>query len=378
MDISLKKTSRFVRGWGARRVGVVGDWMLDRYLWGTATRLSPEAAVPVVDFVEQSECLGGAGNVVANLAALGARVMPFGVLGEDATGAAVRKGLAALGLSDKGLLGDASRITTIKTRIIARHQQVVRVDREKREPLDGSTQERLIRRIKASLRQLDALVVSDYDKGVVTDALAERVLSECHRLGVPAFVKPKTSRLFSYRGAAVIVCNAKEAGFFVTRALTDQESVEQAGLALLAHFGCSAVVITRGEQGMSVLEDTASRKAGHGPSRSRGGARAGAKTSPRGFHIPATSFEVTYARVGQPGFDPRRIKGGRSTTGRQVFDVTGAGDTVLATLALAVAAGASMREAALLANAAAGVVVGKLGTATVSPAELLAAVRELS
>ncbi len=378
MDISPQKTSRMIRGWSARRVGLVGDWMLDRYLWGTATRLSPEAAVPVVDFVEQSECLGGAGNVAANLVALGARVVPFGVLGEDETGAAVRKCLAALGLSHKGLLVDASRITTTKTRIIARHQQMVRVDREKREPLEGSTQERLIRRVKAGLRRLDALVVSDYDKGVVTDALAERVLSECHRLGVPAFVKPKTSRLFSYRGAAVIVCNAKEAGFFVTRALTDDESVEQAGRALLAHFGCSAVVITRGEQGLSVLEDTASRKAEKGPPRSRGRARAGAKKVPQGFHISATSFEVTYARVGKPGVAPRRLEGGRAATGRQVFDVTGAGDTVLATLALAVAAGASVREAAVLANAAAGVVVGKLGTATVSPAELIAAVRELS
>src|SRR5712691_9594404 len=208
MRTSPQKLARhfkaLVHRFPGQRIGVVGDLMLDRYLWGTATRLSPEAAVPVVDFVEQSECLGGAGNVAANLVALGARVMPFGVLGEDETGAAVRKCLAALGLSHKGLLADASRITTTKTRIIARHQQMVRVDREKREPLEENTQERLIRRIKASLRQLDALVVSDYDKGVVTDALAERVLSECHRLGVPAFVKPKTSRLFSYRGAAVI------------------------------------------------------------------------------------------------------------------------------------------------------------------------------
>ena len=355
---------RLVSRFRARRIGVVGDLMLDRYLWGTATRLSPEAAVPVVDFVEQSECLGGAGNVAANLAALGAQVMLYGVLGEDEAAAALRKCLAALRLSDQGVVTDSLRVTTVKTRVIARHQQVVRVDREKRAPLGEQAEARLVRRIKAGLRALDALVVSDYDKGVVTDGLAERVLSECHRLGVPAFVKPKTSRLFSYRGATAILCNAKEAGFFVTRALADDESVEQAGRALLAHFGCSAVVITRGEKGMSVFEDAR-------PAQSHAGLAASARTAPQCFHIPATSFEVSYARVGLPGLE-------RAAGGRQVFDVTGAGDTVLATLALGVAAGASLREAAVLANAAAGVVVGKLGTATVSPAELLAAARELA
>lgn len=305
MKASPHNLARLVSRLRGRRIGVVGDVMLDRYLSGTATRLSPEAAVPVVDFVEQSECLGGAGNVAANLAALGARVTLFGVVGEDEAAAALRKCLAALALPESGLVAEPGRVTTVKSRIIARHQQVVRVDREKRASLGRETEERLIRRIKAALGRMDALVVSDYDKGVVTDALAERVLSECHRLGRPAFVKPKTSRLFSYRGATAIVCNAKEAGFFVARALEDDESVEQVGAALLAHFGCSAVVITRGDKGMSVFEDA--------PAGKRGRAR---KVPPQGFHIPATSFEVSYARVGLPGLD-------RHATGRQVFDVTG-------------------------------------------------------
>lgn len=346
---STRHFKALIHRFPGQRIGVVGDLMLDRYLWGTATRLSPEAAVPVVDFIEQSECLGGAGNVAANLVALGAQVALFGVTGEDEAAAALGRCLSALGLAPKGVLADASSTTTVKTRIIARHQQVVRVDLEKRAPLSSETEERLIRRIMAALGHLDALIVSDYDKGVVTEALAERVLGACHRLGLPAFVKPKSSRLFSYRGAAALVCNAKEAGFFVSRALTDDASIEETGRALLAHFGCSAVVITRGEKGMSVIEDGVAGR----------------------FHLPATSFEVTYARLGQPGIE-------RDATGRQVFDVTGAGDTVLATLALAVAAGASVREAATLANAAAGVVVGKLGTATVLPRELLAAVAELA
>jgi rfaE bifunctional protein kinase chain/domain len=324
-----------------KRIAVLGDLMLDRYLWGMASRLSPEAAVPVVDFVEQSECLGGAGNVAANLSALGARVECFGIIGKDEAGMALRKCLRASKVAEKGVLADPRRVTTVKTRIIARHQQVVRVDRERRESLRPETEERLLRSLFIALRHLDALVLSDYDKGLVTDNFAERVLSACHQLRVAVFVKPKTSRLYAYRGARVIVCNAKEAGFFVTRSLGDEKSVEEAARALLAHFGCSAVLITRGEKGMSLIEES----------------------SPRALHIPATGFEVTYARVSQPGID-------RSATGRQVFDVTGAGDTVLSVLALAAAAGAPLPDAALLANTAAGVVVSKLGTATVTPEEL--------
>ncbi|HXP79314.1 MAG TPA: PfkB family carbohydrate kinase [Verrucomicrobiae bacterium] len=327
---------------------MAGDFMLDRYVWGSATRLSPEAPVPVVDFANESEVLGGAGNVATNLAALGATVLAFGVVGEDEEGRAIRSLMEAAGVATKGMAGDASRITTVKTRIVARHQQIVRVDRERREPLSRALEDRLVRAIKAALPRLDALVVSDYDKGVVTDSLADRVLTECHRRGVPALVKPKTSRLFAYRGASLIVCNAKEAGFFVTRSLDDDESVEQAGRALLAHFGCSAVVITRGSEGLNVFEDTA----------------------PKGFHVSATSSEISYARVGQAGVD-------RSAHGRQVFDVTGAGDTVLSVLALAIAARVPIREAAVLANAGAGVVVGKLGTSTVTLGELFAAMRDI-
>jgi rfaE bifunctional protein kinase chain/domain len=348
MKADVPRLLRLARAMRGRRVGVVGDWMLDRYTWGNASRLSPEAPVPVVDFVEQSECLGGAGNVAANIAALGARVMPFGVVGKDQEGAAILRCAAAIEMPVRGILAEPSRITTVKTRVIARHQQIVRVDRERREPLSREMEERLIRAITSAIDKLDVLVISDYDKGLITDALADRVLSACHKRNVPAMVKPKTSRLFAYRGATAIICNAKEAGFFVTRTLADSQSVEEAGRALLAHFGCAAVVITRGEKGMSIIEEGV----------------------PKQIQISATGFEVSYERVGKPGVD-------RDATGRQVFDVTGAGDTVLATLAVAVAAGGSIADAAMIANAAAGVVVGKLGTATVEPAELIAALHEL-
>jgi len=345
---SLPRLRRLLPRLKGHRIGVLGDLMLDRYLWGTASRLSPEAAVPVVDFAEQSECLGGAGNVAANLAALGARVEAFGLIGEDEPGRALRACLRAAGIAEQGIVAAKSRITTVKTRVIARHQQIVRIDHERREPVPAPVEEKLFRQLLSVLKKLHGLVLSDYDKGLITDAFADRVLSACHHWKVPVFVKPKTSRLYAYRGARVIVCNAKEAGFFVTRSLHDEKSFEEAGRALLAHFGCGAVVITRGEKGMSIFEES----------------------SPRHITIPATSFEVTYARVGQPGVE-------RGSTGRQVFDVTGAGDTVLSVLSLAVSAGATLSDAAVLANTAAGVVVGKLGTAGVTVPELAHALGDL-
>jgi rfaE bifunctional protein kinase chain/domain len=344
-------------------IGVLGDLMLDRYVWGNANRLSPEAAVPVVDYVSEQDCPGGAGNVAVNVAALGAQVEIFGVIGAqgfragggsakkiapDEAGGALHASLRRLGIGDRGIVADADRVTTLKTRIIARHQQIVRIDHERRNPVVSQTEEKLFRLLVASLKKLDGLVLSDYDKGLLGDAFADRVLSAAHQLKVPVFVKPKTSRLYAYRGARVIVCNSKEAGHYVGRTLSDEKSVEEAGRKLLPHFGCAAVVITRGEKGMSAFEEV----------------------SPRHLHIPATSFEVTYARVGQPGIE-------RGATGRQVFDVTGAGDTVLSVLSLAIAAGASLPDAALLANTAAGVVVGKLGTASVSPDELAGALDEI-
>ena len=341
----LKRLIPRLRG---KRIGVLGDLMLDRYLWGTASRLSPEAAVPVVDFVEQSECLGGAGNVAANIAALGGRVEAFGVTGNDEPGSALRKCLRAAGIENKGVIADSERLTTVKTRIIARHQHIVRVDRERRDALRSETEGKLLRQVFPSLKELDALVFSDYNKGLISDSFADRVLSRCHEGKVPVLVSPKASRLYAYRGARVVVCNIEEASRFVTHLLVDEKSIEEAGRALLAHFGCSAMVITRGKKGMSVFEES----------------------SPRHLHVPATSFEVTYARVGQAGVE-------RGATGRQVFDVTGASDTVLSVLALTVAAGAPLADAAMLANTAAGVVVGKLGTASVSPEELVHALDDI-
>jgi len=341
---NLKKIVPHIKG---KRIGVLGDLMLDRYLWGTASRLSPESPVPVVEFEKQEQFLGGAGNVAANLVALGVRVEAFGVIGaakntDDEAGRTLRACMRQLGIEDRGVVADAARVTTVKTRIIARHQQIVRLDQESRDTLDKEIEDQIFRMFANSVRKLNGLILSDYDKGVITDSLSERVFAQCHKEKVPVFVSPKKPRLFAHRGARAVTCNLSEAGRFVTHALTDEKSIEEALNNLLSHFGCGAVVITRGPGGMSLLEE-GSKKA---------------------VHIPATSFEVTYARVGKAGIE-------RGAMGRQVFDVTGAGDTVLSVLAAAVSAGAPVRHAAELANNAAGVVVGKLGTASVSPQELL-------
>ncbi len=361
---SAPRLKRLLPRFRKLRIGVLGDVMLDRYVLGEANRLSAEVPVAVVDYESQQDVAGGATNVAANIAALGAHVDIFGVVGgvqdsgghgsksakisPDEAGSALLACVRKAGIGDRGILADRDRVTTIKTRIIARKHQIVRIDRERRDPLSPETEERLFRLVLIALKKLDALILSDYDKGLLNDEFAERVLAAAHRQKVPMFVKPKRSRLFSYRGARVVVFNAKEAAKYVGSSLADENSFEQAGRDLLARFGCAAVVITRGGRGMTIFEEA----------------------SPRHLHIPATSSEVTYARIGKHGAEP-------AAAGRQVFDVTGAGDTVLGVIALAIAAGASVPEAAVLANAAAGVVVGKLGTATLSSAELASALHEL-
>jgi rfaE bifunctional protein kinase chain/domain len=331
------------------RIGVLGDLMLDRYLSGDASKLSPEVPVPVVEFKEQKEFLGGGASVTANLAALDAKAEAFGVTGADEPARSLRAAMRRPGIAAKGVVVDKSRITTVKMRVIARQHQIVRIDIEKRDPLSSAIEGQLFRALLNSLSHLDGLILSDYDKGVlVSDAFIERVLGAAHRGKVPVFVKPKTTRLYAYRGARVIACNKKEAEFFLTRQLSDEESFDAALRDLLTRFGCGAMIITRGDKGMSILDESWRRP----------------------ITIPATSFEVTYARVGERGVE-------RGSLGRQVFDVTGAGDTVLSVLSLAVAAGAPVLDAAMLANIAAGEVVGKLGTATISISDLAAGLHSL-
>jgi D-beta-D-heptose 7-phosphate kinase/D-beta-D-heptose 1-phosphate adenosyltransferase len=303
-------------------VVVLGDLMLDRFIWGRVSRISPEAPVPVVEVTSESVLLGGAGNVFLNLQSLGASVSLCGVVGDDAPGAALLDLLRACGASVDGVLAESGRPTTQKTRVIAHQQQVVRVDRERRAPLTAKTRDALIEAVDARLDGANCLVVSDYAKGVVSPELMDRVRSAAARRHVEILVDPKVSNMACFSDVYVVTPNHLEASQASGVEIVDAATLVEAGRALLERLGAAAVLVTRGEQGMTLFE------------------RDGGVT-----HIP--------------------------TVAKQVFDVTGAGDTVIAALAAARSIGAPLADAARLANCAAGYVVGVVGTAAVTPEALL-------
>lgn len=298
--------------------------MVDQFIWGSVSRISPEAPVPIVRLDRETFCLGGAGNVVRNIAALGGRAIPVGARGDDRDGEALEQLCRASGIATEGLVVAAGRPTTVKTRVVAHHQQVVRVDREADGPLEAGPARALRDRALSFLDRATAVIVSDYDKGAIAPDLLASLLPEAARRRLPIVIDPKVRLFKHYRPATVVTPNVREAMEASGEPARTDEDLEKAGRGLLALLGCPHLLITRGERGMLLLE------AG-GPS----------------IGIPATA--------------------------REVFDVTGAGDTVVATLALALASGATMTEGAVLANLAAGVVVGKIGTASLTVAELLKA-----
>ncbi|MDQ3668056.1 MAG: D-glycero-beta-D-manno-heptose-7-phosphate kinase [Acidobacteriota bacterium] len=304
-------------------VVVLGDVMLDEFVWGEVTRISPEAPVPVVEIRRESVHLGGAANVLANLIALGARACVVGVVGKDAAGERLRASLrdASPLQSDKLIVIDESRPSTVKTRIFAHSQLVVRADRELRTWVNGRTEDRIISILKDALRDADAFVVSDYDKGVVTPRILAEVLPLAYDR-IPVLIDPKIRNLASYRPATLVTPNHQEALRMTNLEEGTDWGLYRAAQLLREKLNCDAVLITRGPGGMMLLEGD-----------------------------------------DEPVFV--------ETVAREVYDVTGAGDTVIATLAAALAAGASMLEAANLANHAAGIVVGKVGTATASYEELI-------
>lgn len=316
-----RRLTRLVGGFGRVRVLVVGDLMLDRFLWGSVRRISPEAPVPVVHVREEDVRPGGAGNVVTNVAALGGRVGVVGVVGHDAAGARLVAALRGAGARTGGLRRSRGVSTIQKTRIIAHQQQVVRLDRERPGPLDARTAAWLRRTVVEQARRHDVLVVSDYGKGTVDQALLDAIAAEHERRPFLWVVDPKHANFAHYRRATLVKPNLDEAAAATGLDLGTSTGLGEAGRVLLARWACEAVLISRGEAGMTLVE--------------RG-------RRPRTF--PAVA--------------------------REVYDVTGAGDTVVATCALALGAGGSLADAARLANHAAGIAVGKVGTAPVSADEL--------
>ena len=303
---------------------VVGDVMLDEFIFGQVSRISPEAPVPVVEVQRRAFVPGGAANTAANVAALGASPSLAGLVGADANADHVRDLLRTLGVNVDTIVADPSRPTTTKTRILAGTQQVVRIDQEKPSPMSLEVEAALLDAVRLALPSAQACVLSDYGKGVVTPSFAAAVIALANAAGVPTVVDPKGIDYAKYRGATVVKPNQLEAGKVLNRDLRTSGEVDAAGRDLLALLGpTTAILITRGPQGMSLF-------------------------TPNGdaFHVP--------------------------TSAREVYDVTGAGDTVAGTMAVTLAVGGGLEAACELATAAAAVVVGKVGTATCSLAELRA------
>lgn len=321
-QLTKQRAQEIAQQVSGRNIVVLGDVMLDEFIWGEVSRISPEAPVPVVDIKRESTHLGGAANVLANVLALGGNGCVIGVVGNDYAADRIRLSLKEKSKlhRDEFLIAADGRPTTIKTRIVAHHQMVVRADREDRAPVDGDIEYRLIEAARAALATAHALVVSDYDKGVVTRNVLEAILPEAYGK-IPVLIDPKLRNFDFYRPATLVTPNHHEALRFTRVDDNSDDALADAARSIREILSCDAVLITRGDRGMLLLE----------------------KDNP--------------------------IKIG--TTAQEVYDVTGAGDTVIAALAGALASGSSLTEAALLANHAAGIVVGKLGTATATMDEVL-------
>jgi D-beta-D-heptose 7-phosphate kinase/D-beta-D-heptose 1-phosphate adenosyltransferase len=329
-DLPLKRVRQILEGTLHAKVLVIGDLMLDQFVWGSVRRISPEAPVPVVEFERESYMPGGAANVARNLTALQVPTELFGIVGQDETARKLKQLLVEQSVVCEGVIGDRTRPTSIKSRIIAHNQQMVRVDRETTEPLNAKTLKRLIEALEHRIYQADAVIVGDYGKGVVTQTMLDQVKQICRERGVWLSLDPKPVNRLELSGLSLITPNRKEAFELAgkddrTRGpvpLEDATLMEVAN-TLLEKLQPALLLITLGDHGMLLC-------------------RRGEKP----FHIP--------------------------TVAQEVFDVSGAGDTVIASFTMAIAAGASPIEAAIFSNHAAGVVVGKIGTATLTQEELFA------
>jgi len=322
-DIPADRLREILNSIAACKVMVIGDVMLDRYVWGAVSRVSPEAPVPVVDIKEETTRLGGAANVASNIVSLGGYCSVFGVTGDYADGDCLRREIEARGIDVSGIAAVGDRPTTTKTRVIAHNQQVVRTDRESRAELTGPDGMAMIDRIMGRLDEFQGVIISDYGKGVITKELLNTVIPEARSREIVLSVDPKEAHFLNYKNVSLITPNVFEAGAAVGRRIRDEKSLLDVGWELFDILSPDALLITRGEQGMSLFQ-------------------AGGKHS----HFP--------------------------TVARQVYDVTGAGDTVITSFTLSLCGGASMSEAAHIANHSAGIVIRDVGTATVEPAELIA------
>jgi D-beta-D-heptose 7-phosphate kinase/D-beta-D-heptose 1-phosphate adenosyltransferase len=339
VKLSKSRLQQIIRRFPDSRVLVVGDLILDRYLFGRVRRVSPEAPVPVVELERGEDRPGGAGNAVMNVAGLNGKVWVAGVVGKDKAGERLTAILKRPGISPLAVVPDPGRITPVKTRVVAvpQHHQVVRIDQENANPASGEIRRKILGQLEGVISRVDAVIVSDYGKGMISLGLMEGLLKLADKRKIPVGVDPKPGNFSFYRGVSFLTPNHIEAGEIAGFPAETDKEVEKAGQEIIQESGCRYLLITRGEKGMTLFEQSAKSKA---QSANRG--------RPSVTHIP--------------------------TAAREVFDVSGAGDTVIATFTLALIAGATPLEAAQIANVAAGLVVGKFGTAVVSRKELMEAI----
>ncbi|MFA6434088.1 MAG: D-glycero-beta-D-manno-heptose-7-phosphate kinase [Elusimicrobiales bacterium] len=330
-NAAFSRLRGIINDFSSKRVAVLGDVMLDRYIRGTVRRMSPEAPVPIVKVREERIVAGGSGNVAANLAALGAIPALISITGNDGAARELSGILEAEGVETGSLISDPSIFTIEKTRVVAEHQQVVRFDREPELKLTPSMQRSVLNALDLQLKAgAGALILSDYGKGLLTPAVIGAAVKLAGGRGVPVFVDPKTEHFARYKKVTCLTPNTMEAWQGMRLIQKDgQDAVEDLGRKIVRTLGCRSLLITQGEHGMTLFNNAGGRM--------------------KVLHIP--------------------------TKAREVYDVTGAGDTVISTLALATAAGAALEDAALISNFAAGIVVGKLGTASVGKEELLDNIR---
>lgn len=332
MKLSASRIKEITSEMGRSRILVLGDVMLDRYIHGTVRRISPEAPVPVVEVTREYVALGGAANVSANLRALGDTALTLGALGDDSAADLFRDKLKKGGMITDLMLVDSSRQTTVKTRIIAETQQLARVDREDCHEISGEVEGRIMSAFKSVADDLKAIIISDYGKGVITRSLLEKLIPEAKSRGLFIAVDPKETHFMNYTDVSLITPNHHEASFAAGTRITNDETLQVVGYHLMDRLRLGALLITRGAEGMTLFEPD-----GNGADQTL-------------THFP--------------------------TVAQKVFDVTGAGDTVIASFVSAVSAGATLKEAAIIANTAAGLVVGQLGAATVTLEELAEALSD--
>lgn len=320
-DYKVKDLKKYISKFPETEIMVIGDIIMDEYVWGDVSRISPEAPVPVVAVKKETKMLGGAANVINNICSLGGKTILCGVIGDDETGEEIIERLQNMGQIKDGIISEKERQTSIKTRVVAQNQQVVRFDKESRKEIGSESVKKILDFIQEKMESLNAVIVADYGKGVISGEMMNGIRKLLKSSDIILSVDPKTENFRYYESIDLMTPNHHEAGAFCRLEIVNEDTLIQAGRQIIQELNCRAVLITQGKDGMTLFEEGGDIN-----------------------HIP--------------------------TVAREVFDVSGAGDTVISTLCLGLASGMDLKSAAIISNFAAGIVVGEVGTSTVSSEEL--------